>query len=381
MKVLHVIKVAGLGGAEVYLSKILPELNKAGVQCTLLAMVNPNATEKAKKVTDLIRSLNVEVIEIIVKNDFSISMYKEIARVIQQGQFNLINVHLVHAEMYLAMVKRLFIKNLKVIATKHGYSPEYQVKYGFEPVVSYTDKFWWISKFNGLAMNRTITISRGLKNLIVALKIAKDSEVDVIHYGFDYGSVNYSENTEQFRKSSQQLIILGRLEEVKGHTMVFQALPTIIKKFPNLKLVIIGSGIIEEKLKQEVIDRGIESHVEFLGFQTQIHDFLKNSDVTIIPSFAEGFCAVVLESFFNHTPVVCFDVPALNEIVDNDVTGVIVPKFNIDILADKIIELLENKDKVEGIVNSAFHKLNSYFSMDRMLRETIEVYQKVLSDK
>lgn len=380
MKVLHVIKLSGLGGAEVYLSKILPAMNQKGVQSTLLAMINTTQRENAGKVVRLIRSQNVEVIEIDVPGDFSWKMYKEIAQVIREGNFDLVNAHLIHAEMYTAMVKRFFIRDLKIIATKHGYSPEYQIRHGFDPVSSYTDKFWWISRFNGLFMNRTITISRGLKKLIVALNIAKDKEVDVIHYGFDYGTVTYDPDTTKFRKSPHQIIILGRLEEVKGHTMAFQALPKVMEKFPDVKLAIIGSGIIEEKLKQEVTDRNLQKNVAFLGFQTAIHDFLSNSDVVLIPSFAEGFCAVVLEAYYNHVPVVCFDVPALNEIVFNNETGVIVPKFNIQLLSEKIIKILEDKEFARQLSVGGTQKLYSYFTMERMLNETIESFKKVLSN-
>ncbi|HUH75456.1 MAG TPA: glycosyltransferase family 4 protein [Chitinophagales bacterium] len=379
MKVLHVIKLAGLGGAEVYLSKILPELNKAGVQCALLGMINPAHREGAAKVTNLIRSLGVEVIELDAPKDFSWSLYKKIAQIIQEGKYDLVNTHLIHSELYTSMVKKFFIRDLILINTRHGYYPDYQVRHGFEPIFNIKDKFWWLYKFNSGSFNRTISISHGLKNLIVAMKLAKEKDIDVIHYGFDYDDVTYDSNTELYKRGNPQINIIGRLDPVKGHTFAFQALPKIIQKFPNVKLTIIGSGGIEADLKKEVAERGLENNVEFMGFQTKIHDFLKNSDVTLIPSFAEGFCAVVLESNFNHTPVVCFDVPALNEIVDNEQTGVVVPKFDTDILADKIIKILDNKEYSKKLTDNAYHKLKTYFTMDRMLKDTIHTYEQVLS--
>ncbi len=379
MKVLHVIKLARLGGAEVYLSKIMPELNKAGIHCTLLGMIDPEKREGAAKVTDLMRSLGVEVIELDNDKTFSWSMYKKIAQIIKEGNYDLVNTHLIHSELYTSMVKKFFIRDLVLINTRHGYYPDYQVRHGFEPVFNIKDKFWWVYKLNSGSFNRTISISYGLKNLLVAMKLAKEDDIDVIHYGFDYEDVIYDKNIERYKRGNPQINIIGRLDPVKGHTFAFQALPKVIKKYPNIKLIIIGNGDIDTDLKKEVAERGLENNVEFMGFQTNIHDFLKNSDVTLIPSFAEGFCAVVLESNFNHTPVVCFDVPALNEIVDNEKTGVVVPKFEVEILADKIIEILDNKEYSKKLTDNAYQKLKTYFTMDRMLKETIQVYEKVLS--
>jgi glycosyltransferase involved in cell wall biosynthesis len=379
MKVLHIIKIAGVGGAEVYLTKTLPEMNKRGISVTLLAMMNIAFMKEAKKVVDIFKAAGVNVIEINVESDFSWKMYRKIAEVIKDGHYDLVNAHLIHAELYMSIVKKFFLKNIKIIATKHGYDPAYQVKHGFDPVSSYTDKFFWLSRLNGHYMDRNITISRGLKKLIVALNIAKEKDVDVIHYGFNYDNISYNPDKSKFRKSPNQILILGRLEEVKGHSMAFEAMPEVIKKFPKAKLVIIGSGAIENQLKQEVIDKKLENNVEFLGFQSEIHDFIKNSDIVLIPSFAEGFCAVVLEAYYNEVPVVCFDVPALNEIVFNNETGIVVPKFDISALSESIIRIFNDPDFAKKLADGGKNKLYSYFTIDRMLNETIDSYNKVLS--
>lgn len=380
MRVLHVMKLAGLGGAEVYLSNILPAMNQAGVQSVLLAMINTSKREGAKVVVDLMRDKGLEVIEIDVEKDFSWSLYKKIAQVVREGGFDLVNAHLIHSELYMSMVKRFFVRDMALINTRHGYYPAYQVKHGFDAVFNIKDKFWWIYRAIKSSFNRTITISHGLKKLLIDLKLGKDECIDVVHYGFEYSEIEYDENVENYRRAPNQILIVGRLDPVKGHTFAFQALPNIIKEIPDVKLVVVGSGEMENELRQEVKSIGIEKNVEFMGFQKRVHDFLKNSDVTLIPSFAEGFCAVVLESNFNHTPVVCFDVPALNEIVFHEETGVIIPKFDIDKLSDAIIKLLKDKEYKERLTQNGFDKLNSYFTMNRMLNQTIEVYNRVLED-
>ena len=90
MKVLHIIKIAGVGGAEVYLTKTLPEMNKRGISVTLLAMMNIAFMKEAKKVVDIFKAAGVNVIEINVESDFSWKMYRKIAEVIKDGHYDLV---------------------------------------------------------------------------------------------------------------------------------------------------------------------------------------------------------------------------------------------------------------------------------------------------
>jgi glycosyltransferase involved in cell wall biosynthesis len=381
MKVLHVIKLAGIAGAETYLLNILPELQQKNIHCTLLALINPAFEKEAKKMTQILKDKGVKVIEILVMSQKSLGFYKEIASVVKAGKYDLVNTHLIHADIYLTIVKRLFVKNLVIASTRHGYSEQYQTLHGFEPVFKLKDPYRWVLRFLDKSINRVCTISYGLKNLLVQLKITPENKIDVIHYGFSYNSVKYDENVTKYKKAGKQILILGRLAPVKGHIHAFKVLPKLLKKYPDAALVLIGSGAYEEELKKMAHEIGIADKVFFEGFQMNVHDYIKNSDLVLIPSFAEGFCAVVLEAYQNLTPVMAFDVPALNEIIFNNDTGIIVKKFDIDELAEKIGYIFENPDIAKKLATNGYEKLHSYFTIERMVNQTIEFYNKTLTSK
>jgi glycosyltransferase involved in cell wall biosynthesis len=379
MKVLHIIKQSIIAGAETYLLNILPELQKRGVECTFLAMINPKFTKEAAQMTDLMRSKGVKVEEITVQNDFSFGMYRQIADLIKRDDYDLVVAHLIHAEFYATMVKRFFIKDLVIASVKHGYNPGYQTKFGFEPKKKYSDIFWWITKFNARLVDRYCSISYGLKNLLVALNIAKSEDIDVIHYGFNYDAVEYDPDITKYRKTAQQILIVGRLIPVKGHIYAFRAVQQLQLKYPDLSLVIIGSGPYEEELKKQVRDLGISEKVYFEGYQSNVHNYIRNSDLILIPSLAEGFCAVVLEAYHNLAPVMAFDVPALNEIIFHGETGVIVKKFDEQDLVEKVEGIFRDPAYGEQLTKNGYEKLHSYFTIDRMLEETMAFYAATLS--
>jgi glycosyltransferase involved in cell wall biosynthesis len=380
MKVLHIIKQSGIAGAETYLLSVMPALQEKGVECTFLAMINPAFKEDAAQMTALVRSKGVKVEELVVERDFSFKMFRDIANIIEKGQFDLVVAHLIHAEFYATMVKRFYLKDLVIASVKHGYNPGYQTKYGFEPKKQYSDIFWWITKLNSGLVNRYCSISYGLKNLLVALDIVTEENIDVVHYGFNYDAVQYdTENLVKYRKTPHQILLVGRLIPVKGHVYAFNALKALQSDFPDACLVIIGSGPYEETLRAMVADLGIGNQVYFEGYQTNVHNYIKNSDLILIPSLAEGFCAVVLEAYHNLSPVMAFDVPALNEIIWHNETGVIVKKFDHDDLVAKIKDVFERPDFYKSLARIGYEKLHSYFTIDRMIEETIAFYKATLS--
>ena len=73
----------------------------------------------------------------------------------------------------------------------------------------------------------------------------------------------------------------------------------------------------------------ITSHIRWEGFKSNIHDYIRDSDLMVLPSSAEGFGLVILEAWQHLKPVIAFDVPAPNEIISDKVNGRLVTAFDI----------------------------------------------------
>jgi glycosyltransferase involved in cell wall biosynthesis len=119
--------------------------------------------------------------------------------------------------------------------------------------------------------------------------------------------------------------------------------------------------------------------VVFTGFSTNIHNYLKCSDLEILPSSAEGFGIVILEAWHSEIPVIAFDVPAPNEIITDGEDGYLIPPFDKEILKEKIIYLLKNKDIAKNMGKAGKKKLETQYTMEIMLSKTIAMYKRVLN--
>jgi glycosyltransferase involved in cell wall biosynthesis len=122
-------------------------------------------------------------------------------------------------------------------------------------------------------------------------------------------------------------------------------LPLILKKHPQTTLTLIGSGTDEDKFKQQAIKLGFTQSVKFLGAieNHQLPAFYQSAKIVIFPSTgAEGFGLTVVEALGCECAVVATDLPAMQDILTDNETGLIVPQKNALALANKVNDLLDN---------------------------------------
>ena len=119
---------------------------------------------------------------------------------------------------------------------------------------------------------------------------------------------------------------------------------------------------------------GIQDNVVFVGFKTNVHDYLRDSDVMILPSVVEGFGLVILEALCNRKPVVAFDVPAMNEILKHGSTGLLAPPFEKAALRAAILRLLDDPALAKRIGEQGYAAFRSRYSIEVMTERTLSVY-------
>ena len=139
--------------------------------------------------------------------------------------------------------------------------------------------------------------------------------------------------------------------------------------------MVLGNGREKENLQQLAKVLGVEANISFMGFQQDPYAYISQSDVIILPSLFEAFGLVYIEAFALKAPVIAFDVPAGNEIISNNETGILVPLFDVEALTEKIILLLDNPGERKRICNNAYLRYVTYFNTQRMIGETITWYQ------
>ena len=377
MKILFVQKEGGIFGAENYQLKVIPGLLAKGVNVEFLRLYTNYQGGIDGDFIKLLAEMGVKTYQINIGKYPSFKVLRSIHRIAFQVNYDLIHTHLIHADFHLGLSKLLFRGKYKIVSTKHGYDNNFTTQFGFDASKQTKTPYFLISRWAEKRMIASFTISNGLKDFFISTGITTASKMSLIHYGFDMPDYYLSKGNKNLRFAPKQILIAGRLVGFKGHAYLIEAMTTIIENDPDVKLIIVGSGHLEEELKSLVKRLALSENVLFLGYRKDVGELMANSDLVAIPSVSEGFGVVFLEAFSAKAPVVAWDVPAGNELLTHEETGFLVEPYNVKKLADQVIKILE-ADNFQ-LCKDAYDRLTSYYNLNRMVDQTIDFYKKAIS--
>jgi glycosyltransferase involved in cell wall biosynthesis len=379
MKILFVQKMNGISGSELYLLQIIPELKRRGYDVQML-IIFPVVGDKNAKFIEQLAQHGIKTHEIYGHFTFSPLLFYKIGRLIKREKYNIVQSNLVHADFWIAGTKALFYRKFKMISVKHGYNPAYQAKYGLDLKHLKSDRYFWAERFASRVAEFNVTISKGLYKVYVEGKIVDPSRIRNIYYGLTmtkpvFESMNFVVPPHPYA------LITGRLVSFKGHTYLIEAWKKVKVKHPSFKLYIAGDGYKRAELEDLVEKAGLKDSIIFLGHVPNPHPYMQNCQFTIVSSIWEGFGLILLESWMHKKPIVAFNVPAMNEVIDHKKSGLLANEKDPSDLADKINYLFENPDCIAEFGENGYQKLNSYYTLRRMTDEMEEVYRAVYEGK
>lgn len=178
-----------------------------------------------------------------------------------------------------------------------------------------------------------------------------------------------------------ELIFWGRMEDEKGVPELLTALAIVAKKFPDIKLTLIGEGHRLEEYKQRVRKLGLIPKVVMPGWRSmqEIQKLSATAHAAVLPSRIESFGIAVAEALGAEIPVIATNAGALPEIVDNEITGTLVAVGDPEALADAICRVLENAEKFRLMAKRGRDIAREKFSWDVAARQLIELYRQELT--
>ena len=377
MKILFVQRVKAYAGSERYFTTIIPELIRRGIDCKLLFVVHPKDYHKLSVMEEKIREHDIPYQIIFARNNLSLHLLKKLNRAATADNYDLIHLHLIHAELWFSLIKKFINKSLTLVSTIHGFDEAFQAKYGFDPTKVTNTRYVRILKFNQTYIRRYYAVSKGLMNLMVESGIIPKEKITVIYYGFDYPQENHAipEN------AGIKILVPGRIVPYKGQDLMMKALPEILEQFPAVQCEFAGDfqGDFGHRLQQLAANLGITDSVRFLGHVNSMDALYNSASVVVLPSRSEGFGLVLMEAFNAEKPVVTFDVPAFNEVIENEKTGLLCKAFDTTELACNILKLLQDPDLCTKLTRNAKQRLLDYYCLDRMASETVAFYKDVIS--
>ncbi len=168
--------------------------------------------------------------------------------------------------------------------------------------------------------------------------------------------------------------IVGRLAAVKGHDTLLRAMPGVLAKFPNARLMIVGEGEEHERLNQRVHELGLYGYVTFTGQVQDVCPYLRAIDVVAMPSLREGLPYSLLEAMALDKPVVASAVGGLAETINHCVNGVLFRPNDAQALSEALISVLSDPLLTQIITHGA-HETVSHYDIERHIDRIASIYR------
>lgn len=299
----------------------------------------------------------------------------ELRKIMQNYRIDILHTHLFHASVVGQFVAR-FNRGMVPIMTRHYSNLLYL--YG-TPLQRFLDK-------RSLSWARhVIAISTGVRKILIDSDGVRPEKITVIHNGIeipDYHSDR--ENALRIRnefsiKENEKVIgAIGSLHPRKGHRYLIEAMKLAFKNKDNIKLMIVGEGVLKAELKRLSEELMIENRVIFTGYREDINDLISSMDIVVQPSMEEGFGIAILEAMALGKIVVATDVGGIPEIISNGETGILVPCANADTLAKTLSFLIEKPDLSKTIAEKGKKSVEKDFNIVKMVRKYENLYRDLL---
>jgi glycosyltransferase involved in cell wall biosynthesis len=181
-----------------------------------------------------------------------------------------------------------------------------------------------------------------------------------------------------FEKDDPMLLVSARLEPQKGHCVLLEALPHVLREFPRTRVVFAGEGTLRKQLEEQTQRLALGHCVRFVGWQPNLEDWLALCDFTVLSSFYEGLPLVAVESLAAGRPMVATAVDGTLEVIVDGKTGLIVPPGDPQRLADAICRMLRDPAMRRDMAAAGRLWVLKRFTQKRQLDETQSAYLRGL---
>jgi glycosyltransferase involved in cell wall biosynthesis len=240
---------------------------------------------------------------------------------------------------------------------------------------------YFVDRFFGRFVDRYIAVSESNARYLVEEKGLPRKKIEVIHNGcnleqFDPDRPAYADLRKKlgFAAGDLVLLVVGRLEAQKGHSVLLEALPAVRREFPRVRLVCLGTGALHGALEAQTRTLGLEDAVRFVGFQDNVADWLSLADVSVLPSFYEGLPLAAVESLAAARPVVATAVDGTPEVVVDGETGFTVPPGDSKSLAEALCRILRDPELRRRMGQKGRKWACEHFDQKEQVRKTQDLY-------
>lgn len=246
----------------------------------------------------------------------------------------------------------------------------------------------WGTRYIHKLANRVLVNAEGIRDYILKMGSVAPGKIVVVHNGLDAPA---DTRALRERRRVELLAELGlgadvkivgsvaRLNLVKGHRYLLEAAANVMKADARVHLVLVGDGDLRDEIEAQAARLGIGARTRLLGHREDSAQLAAAFDVAVLASLSEGLPNAVMEAMAAGAPVVATAVGGVPELIEDGVTGFLVPPANPGAMAERIEYALSHADLTGLIAMRGRRLVSERFGMERMVAAVERLYDEVIA--
>ena len=366
IRVLHIIKSLGRGGAEMLLQETLPYHDHNKFEFHYIYFL----PWKNQMVEGIIKNGGV-VNNFPANNNITIMLQvKKILRYIKEHDIQLVHCHLPWAGFVGRMIHRS--SKVPVLYTEHNKQERYRF------ITRFLNKFTYNWQTSVIAVSEDVARS-------IEKNIHPKIPVNTLLNGVAVEKFNRSrEDGKRIREEygiAEDAVVIGTVavfrfqKRLKEWIDVFKAMEM---KFPGIRGIIVGDGMLKDEVMKYLNESGMQGKIVTPGLQTEVRPWFSAMDIFMMSSVFEGLPIAMLEAMSMECAIVSTDAGGIKEVIRNEIDGFTVPVNEWKKLKEPLTYLVGHPEKIKEYGVNARRRIVDAFSIKAMVRATENIYEQTL---
>lgn len=300
-------------------------------------------------------------------------------RAIRQKGYRVVDAHNVQSQFWGQLVATLTGGTTKVSTVHSAYRIEHNGSLKgrlYEQVLRLNR--WWGGRF--------IAVSEAVYAYLRDAGIPSE-RITLIHNSIELPSLTNETIKQPLLKSlgwpedAYVVIVVARLEPVKGHPFLIEAMSQLVETQPRLRCLIVGEGRTRTALETQVAKENLQDRVHFTGFRDDIPALLRASDLFCLPSLSEGLPYALLEAAAHRVPLLVTRVGGMADLLTHKQTAFLVPPSDPAALVEGLNWFIEHPQEASIMGQRAYEQVEKLFSVEEMITKTLDIYRCPINGK
>ena len=366
MRILHTESSSGMGGQEY---RVLQEAQGMEKRGHIVVVAAPHGSQLAA----LAEQRGLQVKTTSSGNRGWITLIPFYLRIMKHYEIDVVNTHGSLDSWTASIAGRISSRRPIIVRTRHKSTP--------------VSRTWRHRLLYGRLPHVVTTTGEAVRQGLITRNRLSPSRVISIPTGVDLERFQPQPPDAALRKSlglGSQGPLVGAvtfLRPEKGMGVLIEAIRWLKKRFSTVECVIIGDGGEKPALLDHIRELGLEHCVHLVGFRHDVPALLAILDVVVIPSFEEGIPQSLTQALAMERPVVASAVGGIPEVVQDGLSGLLVPPRDPAVLAEKIACLLHDPMAATRMGKVGRQVIQERYSMEHMLNQTERVYRRMMQSE